>query len=63
MENTELVSLSEKAVTKIKEYTEKMPEAQGKDLALLITSAYLLDNRISEGPYRAQTGRAFRVGP
>ena len=36
MENTELVGLSEKAVAKIKEYTEKMPEAKGKSFRVYV---------------------------
>ncbi len=36
MENVELVTLSEKAVTKIKEYTEKMPEAKGKQFRVYV---------------------------
>ncbi|MDP2600715.1 MAG: iron-sulfur cluster insertion protein ErpA [Deltaproteobacteria bacterium] len=36
MENTELVSLSEKAVAKIKEYGEKMPEAKGKKFRVYV---------------------------
>lgn len=37
-------------------------EAAGKDLTLQVTSAYLVQNRITEGPYRLDAPRAFRVG-
>lgn len=36
MENTEMVSLSEKAVSKIREYGEKMPEAKGKNFRVYV---------------------------
>lgn len=36
MENSDLVSLSEKAVAKIKEYGEKMPEAKGKNFRVYV---------------------------
>ena len=36
MENAELVSLSPKAVEKIKEYSEKMPEAKGKQFRVYV---------------------------
>jgi hypothetical protein len=37
-----------------------MGEAAGQDLSLQITSAYLQDNRLKEGPYRMATPRTFR---
>ena len=36
MENNELVNLSEKAVQKIREYEEKMPEAKGKNFRVYV---------------------------
>ena len=36
MENTAQVTLSEKAVAKIKEYAEKMPEAKGKSFRVYV---------------------------
>ncbi|MDO8526575.1 MAG: iron-sulfur cluster insertion protein ErpA [Deltaproteobacteria bacterium] len=36
METTELVSISEKAVAKIREYAEKMPEAKGKSFRVYV---------------------------
>jgi hypothetical protein len=35
-------------------------EVAGQDLRLQVTSAYLQDNRIKEGPYRLETPRTFR---
>jgi hypothetical protein len=37
-----------------------MGEAAGQDLRLQVTSAYLQDNRLKEGPYRLETPRTFR---
>ncbi|SEM41444.1 hypothetical protein SAMN05444354_116104 [Stigmatella aurantiaca] len=37
-----------------------MGTAAGKDLSLQVTSAYLLENRIKEGPFRQETPRTFR---
>jgi hypothetical protein len=37
-----------------------MAEAAGQDLSLQVTSAYLQDNRLKEGPYRLATPRTFR---
>lgn len=37
-----------------------MGEAAGQDLTLQVTSAYLQDNRLKEGPYRLATPRVFR---
>jgi hypothetical protein len=35
-------------------------EVAGQDLRLQVTSAYLQDNRIKEGPFRLETPRTFR---
>jgi hypothetical protein len=37
-----------------------MNEAAGQDLRVQVTSAYLQDNRLKEGPYRLETPRTFR---
>ncbi|SET97186.1 hypothetical protein [Stigmatella erecta] len=37
-----------------------MGTAAGKDLSLQVTSAYLLENRLMEGPFRQETPRTFR---
>lgn len=37
-----------------------MGEAAGQELSVQVTSAYLLENRLKEGPYRLATPRAFR---
>ncbi|MDY7230075.1 hypothetical protein [Hyalangium rubrum] len=37
-----------------------MGDAAGKDLKLQVTSAYLQDNRLKEGPFRLATPRVFR---
>ncbi|MBN1208895.1 MAG: hypothetical protein JXB05_28815 [Myxococcaceae bacterium] len=37
-----------------------MGEAAGQELSLQVTSAYLQDNRLKEGPYRLATPRTFR---
>jgi hypothetical protein len=39
---------------------KKMNEAAGQNLSLQVTSAYLQDNRLKEGPYRMETPRMFR---
>lgn len=38
-----------------------LKEAAGKDLTLTITSAYLTENRVSEGPYKASAPTTFRL--
>jgi hypothetical protein len=37
-------------------------DAAGKDLTVQVTSAYLVQNRITEGPYQLASPTAFRVG-
>jgi len=37
-----------------------MEEGAGQELRLQVTSAYLQDNRLKEGPYRLETPRTFR---
>jgi hypothetical protein len=39
---------------------QTMNEAAGQDLRIQVTSAYLQDNRLKEGPYRLETPRTFR---
>ncbi len=36
-------------------------EAAGKDLSVQVTSAYLVQNRVTEGPYRMATPRTLRM--
>jgi hypothetical protein len=40
-----------------------MQEAAGNGLVLDITSAYLTENRITEGPYKPSASRIFSVAP
>lgn len=39
---------------------QAMGEAAGQDLTVQVTSAYLKDNRMTEGPFRLATPRTFR---
>jgi hypothetical protein len=42
---------------------ERLKAAEGKTLELIITSAYLRENAITEGPFRRTTLRKLKVGP
>jgi hypothetical protein len=40
---------------------DTLREAAGKDLTVQVTSAYLSQNRVTEGPFRMATPRTFRM--
>lgn len=42
---------------------DTMRSASGGTLSVQITSAYLTENRITEGPYRPAAARKFTIGP